>query len=76
MADKKITNRELAELSGVHTTSISRLKNVDEIRQISGKVLKNLCDGLSRAYRKRGDNQIIAPGDLLDYTYDGDDLNI
>lgn len=73
MAEKKITNRELSELSGVHATSISKLKNVDEIEQISGRVLNNLCNGLSRAYRKRGDNRIITPADLLDYTYDGDD---
>lgn len=73
MAEKKITNRELSELSGVHATSISKLKNVDEIEQISGRVLNNLCNGLSRAYRKRGDNRIITPADLFDYTYDGDD---
>jgi putative transcriptional regulator len=73
MAEKKITNKELSELSGVHATSISKLKNVDEIEQISGRVLNNLCNGLTRAYRKRGDNRIITPADLFDYTYDGDD---
>jgi putative transcriptional regulator len=75
MAEKKITNRELSELSGVHATSISKLKNIDEIGQISGRVLKNLCNGLSRAYYNRGDNRIISPTDLFDYTYDGDDWN-
>ncbi|GJD17341.1 hypothetical protein RIVM261_022970 [Rivularia sp. IAM M-261] len=73
MAEKKITNRELSELSGVHATSVSKLKNVDEIEQISGRVLNNLCNGLSRAYRKRGDNRIITHTDLLNYTYDGDE---
>ncbi len=72
MAEKKITNKELAELSGIHPTSISKLKNADEIEQISGRVLNNLCNGLTRAYQARGENRIITPGDLLDYTFDGD----
>ena len=73
MAEKKISNKELAELSGVHPTSISKLKNADEIDQISGRVLNNLCNGLTKAYRTRGENRIITPADLFDYTYDGDD---
>ncbi|MFQ4160508.1 MULTISPECIES: helix-turn-helix domain-containing protein [Nostocales] len=73
MAEKKISNKELAELSGVHPTSISKLKNVDEIEQISGRVLNNLCNGLTKAYRGRRENRIITPTDLLEYTYDGDD---
>ncbi|BDA71802.1 hypothetical protein CAL7716_059680 [Calothrix sp. PCC 7716] len=75
MAKKKRTNRELSELSGVHATSISKLKNIDEIVIISGKVLNNLCNGLSRAYYNRGDNRIITPTAKFDYTYDGDDWN-
>ncbi|NMF65738.1 hypothetical protein DP113_33080 (plasmid) [Brasilonema octagenarum UFV-E1] len=71
MAEKKITNKELAELSGIHPTSISKLKNADEIEQISGRVLNNLCNGLTKAYHARGENRIITPGDLLDYTFDG-----
>ncbi|GAB1545056.1 hypothetical protein NUACC21_77320 [Scytonema sp. NUACC21] len=72
MAEKKISNKELAELSGVHPTSISKLKNVDEIEQISGRVLNSLCNGLTKAYRGRGENLIITPADLFVYTYDGD----
>jgi putative transcriptional regulator len=75
MAEKKISNKELAELSEVHATSISKLKNIDEIEQISGRVLNNLCNGLTKAYRIRGDNRIITPTDLFNYTYDGDDDN-
>jgi DNA-binding Xre family transcriptional regulator len=72
MAEKKISNKELAELSDIHPTSISKLKNVDEIEQISGRVLNNLCNGLTKAYRARGEDRIITPGDLFDYTFDGD----
>jgi DNA-binding Xre family transcriptional regulator len=70
MAEKKISNKELAELSGVHPTSVSKLKNTDEIEQISGKVLNNLCNGLTKAYRLRGEDTIITPNDLFNYTFD------
>jgi len=70
MAEKKISNKELAELSDVHATSISKLKNIDEIEQISGRVLNNLCNGLTRVYQRRGENRIVTPADLFDYTYD------
>ncbi len=73
MAEKKITNKELSERSGVHRTSISKLKNIDEIGLISGRVISSLCYGLTLAYRVRGDNRIITPNDLFNYTYDGDD---
>ncbi|BAZ02726.1 hypothetical protein NIES37_67390 [Tolypothrix tenuis PCC 7101] len=72
MAEKKISNKELAELSGIHPTSISKLKNADEIEQISGRVLNSLCNGLTKAYQATGDNRIITPGDLFDYTFDHD----
>lgn len=72
MAEKKISNKELAELSGIHPTSISKLKNADEIEQISGRVLNSLCNGLTKAYLATGDNRVITPGDLFDYTFDYD----
>ncbi|MEH1919774.1 helix-turn-helix domain-containing protein [Nostoc sp.] len=72
MAEKKISNKELAELSGIHPTSISKLKNADEIEQISGRVLNSLCNGLTKAYLATGDNRVITPGDLFDYTFDHD----
>jgi DNA-binding Xre family transcriptional regulator len=72
MAEKKISNKKLAELSGIHPTSISKLKNTDEIEQISGRVLNSLCNGLTKAYQAAGDNRIITPGDLFDYTFDDD----
>ena len=60
MAEKKITNKELAQLSGIHPTSISKLKNADEIEQISGRVLNNLCNGLTKAYQAKGENRGIS----------------
>jgi len=75
MAERKISNKELAELANVHPTSISKLKNSDAIEQISGRVLNSLCNGLTRAYRARGEDRIITPCDLLDYTFDRDEKN-
>ncbi|MEH1777100.1 helix-turn-helix domain-containing protein [Nostoc sp.] len=72
MAEKKISNKELAELADIHATTISKLKNADEIEQISGRVLNGLCNGLTKAYRIKGDERIITPGDLFDYSFDGD----
>lgn len=75
MAEKNISNKELSERSGIHRTSISKLKNIDEIEQISGRVLNNLCHAMTLAYRVRGDDRIITPNDLFDYTYDGDNYH-
>ncbi len=72
MAEKNISNKELSELSGIHRTSISKLKNTDELEQITGRVLNRLCNGLTRAYQARGDNKVITPGDLFEYTFDDD----
>lgn len=72
MAEKNISNKELSELSGIHRTSISKLKNADELEQITGRVLNRLCNGLTRAYQARGDNKVITPGDLFAYTFDDD----
>jgi DNA-binding Xre family transcriptional regulator len=75
MAEKRISNKELAELSHIHPTSISKLKNLDEIEQISGRVINNLCSALTKAYHARGENRVITPGDLFDYTFDGHHWN-
>jgi len=72
MAEKNISNKELSELSGIHRTSISKHKNADELEQITGRVLNRLCNGLTRAYQARGDNKVITPGDLFEYTFDDD----
>lgn len=74
MAEKRITNKELAELSGMHPTSISKLKTVDEVERISSRTIDALCNGLNKAYRARGDMRLITPNDLFNYTFsDGGD---
>lgn len=57
MAEKHINNKTLAKLSGIHPTTISRLKNTDEIKQINGDVLNALCVALN-----------CTPNDLLEFT--------
>lgn len=70
MAEKKISNKELAERSGVHRVTISNLKQTDELKQITGDVLNKLCNGLTDAYRARGEDVVISPGHLIEYTPD------
>jgi putative transcriptional regulator len=70
MAEKNISNKELAERSGVHRVSISKLKQSDELKQITGDVLNKLCNGLTAAYRARGEDTIITPGHLIEYAPD------
>ncbi|WP_174711405.1 helix-turn-helix domain-containing protein [Nostoc sp. TCL240-02] len=72
MAEKNIRNGELAELSGIHPTTISRLKSLDKIEIVKVRILAALCNGLTKAYRIKGDERIITPGDLFDYSFDGD----
>ena len=59
MAEKKLNNKTLAEKTGIHPTSISRLKNMDELKQISGEVLNALCNSLE-----------CTPNDLIEFTPD------
>ncbi len=59
MAEKNINNKTLAELTGIHPTSVSRLKNTDELKQISGEVLNALCNALE-----------CTPNDLIEFTPD------
>ncbi len=59
MAEKKINNKTLAEQTGIHPTTISRLKNTDELKQISGEVLNALCNSLE-----------CTPNDLIEFTPD------
>lgn len=70
MAEKNISNKELSERSGIHRVSISKLKKTDELTQITGNVLNKLCNGLTKAYRARGDETIVTPGLLIEYTPD------
>lgn len=59
MAEKKLNNKTLAKETGIHPTTISRLKNMDELKQISGEVLNALCNALE-----------CTPNDLIEFTPD------
>lgn len=59
MAEQNINNKTLAKLTGLHPTTISRLKNTDELKQISGEALNSLCNALS-----------CTPNDLIAFTPD------
>ena len=61
MAEKNINNKTLAELTGLHPTTISRLKNTDELKQVTGDVLDSLCNAL-----------VCTPNDLIEFTLDSD----
>ena len=74
MAEININNQELAALSGVHRVTISKLRNADEIKQITGDVLNKLCNALNRAYRAKGREDVITPGVLMQYTPDDESV--
>jgi DNA-binding Xre family transcriptional regulator len=57
MAERNINNKTLAELTGLHPTTISRLKNTDELKQITGEALDALCNAL-----------VCTPNDLIVFT--------
>jgi putative transcriptional regulator len=59
MAEKNINNKTLAKKTGLNPVSISRLKNTDELKQISGYVLNQLCNALE-----------CTPNDLIEFTPD------
>lgn len=59
MAERNINNKTLAEWTGIHPTTISRLKNADELKQITGEVLNALCNALG-----------CTPNDLIEFTLD------
>jgi len=59
MAEQNINNKTLSEMTGIHRTTISRLKNVDEVKQISSDILNALCIALK-----------CTPNDLLEFTPD------
>ena len=70
MAEINLVNNDLAELAGIHRVTISKLKNADMIKQISGDVLNSLCNGLTIAYQEKGFDRIVTPGDLMLFTPD------
>ena len=46
MADRQITNSDLAHKVGLHVNTISKWKNMNEMPKISGPELDELCTAL------------------------------
>jgi len=61
MARRKMTNRRLAALTGMHENSISHIKNLDTLPEIGGATLERLCVALD-----------CTPGDLIEFVREGD----
>lgn len=57
MARRRITNKRLAELMGVHPNAISSLKNQDNMPRIGGDTLDALCQHLN-----------CTPHELIEYS--------
>lgn len=67
MAERKITNKALADAIGMNPVSISKLKNTDELPQIGGDTLAKLCDGIATLSKIP-----CTPSDLIEYIPDED----
>ena len=67
MAERKITNKALAELMGRNPVSIAKLKSVDEMPGIGGETLAKLCEGIAML-----SNRPCLPTDLIEYVPDED----
>ena len=63
MAERDISNNELAQLIGMHPTSVSRLKTRRRLTRVEEPTLNALCKALN-----------CQPGDLL--VYEEDELEI
>jgi len=48
MADRKVTNKALAEFLGMNPVSISKLRTTDDMPEIGGEALAKLCDGIAK----------------------------
>lgn len=64
MARHKMTNRKMAQLTGMHENSISHLKKQDTLPEIGGETLEKLCHALN-----------CTPGDLIEYLPEVSDRN-
>lgn len=67
MAERKITNKALAEFMGRNPVSIAKLKSVDELPEIGGDTLAKLCEGIASL-----SNRSCLPSDLIEYIADED----
>ena len=59
MAERNISNKELAALTGMHPTSISKIKTRRRLTRIDEDTLNLLCEALN-----------CQPGDLMVYDKD------
>ncbi|MEG4530769.1 helix-turn-helix transcriptional regulator [Microcoleus sp. D2_18a_D3] len=62
MADRNISNKELATLVGMHPTSVSKIKTRRRLTRIDETTLDALCKALN-----------CQPGDLMVYEEDNGD---
>jgi len=62
MADRNISNKELAALIGMHPTSVSKIKTRRRLTRIDEATLSALCRALN-----------CQPGDLMVYEEDNPD---
>ncbi|MCC3404074.1 MAG: helix-turn-helix domain-containing protein [Microcoleus sp. PH2017_10_PVI_O_A] len=62
MADRNISNKELAVLIGMHPTSVSKIKTRRRLTRIDEATLSALCRALN-----------CQPGDLMVYEEDNPD---
>jgi putative transcriptional regulator len=65
MADRKITNKALAEELGMNPVSISKLKNNEQLPEIGGEALGNICLAITKLSSKD-----CTPEDLIKYIPD------
>lgn len=65
MADRKVTNKALAELLGMNPVSISKLRRTDDMPEIGGEALAKLCDGIAQL-----SGSPCVPSDLIEFIPD------
>lgn len=62
MADRKITNKALAQELEMNPVSISKLKNNDQLPEIGGEALAKLCEAITKL-----SSRTCTPNDLIEY---------
>ena len=65
MADRKVTNKALAEVLGMNPVSISKLRTTDDMPEIGGEALAKLCDAIAQL-----SNIPCTPSELIEFIPD------
>jgi putative transcriptional regulator len=65
MADRRITNKALAEALEMNPVSVSKLKNAEDFPEIGGVALAKLCDAITAL-----SGSACSIADLLEYIPD------